>query len=246
MTMAKENNPDYYESYFQYLNPHFSLEWYKAHMVNDFPEILTADKNAKVLDLGCGTGQLLKVLEDMEYKNLSGIEYDKGQYEEAKKLVSSATIMQGDIFQHLEKMTEKFDMVFMVDVIEHIKKNEIVTLLRLIKKVLAPRGKLFMRTPNADFPLTAPRFRYIDITHTTIFTQESMATLLRLSGIKEFTFRPSYIPRSGAKKILFEIIRKLGDFFLRLYLYVYIHEAAKRIILSPNFNIIAVNDERDQ
>jgi 2-polyprenyl-3-methyl-5-hydroxy-6-metoxy-1,4-benzoquinol methylase len=240
--MSKENNPDYYKSYFQYLNPTFSIEWYRYHMIADFPEIITADKQSKVLDLGCGTGQLLKVLEDLGYTNLSGIEYDKGQFEEAKKLVPHAELKQGDIFVYLKEMTQKYDMVFMVDVIEHIQKDDIVALLTLIQKVLAPGGKLFIRTPNADFPLTAPRFRYIDITHTTIFTQESMATLLRLSGFSSFAFRPSYIPRSGIKKIFFEIIRIIGDSLLRLYLYVYIHEAAKRAILSPNFNTVAVNE----
>lgn len=242
--MTKENNPSYFESYFQYLNPNFSIEWYRDHMLADFPEILSLPKDSKILDLGCGTGQLLAVLHQQKFTNLSGIEFDKGQYEAAKELVPTASLQQGDFFKLLEPNTQKYDVIFMIDVIEHIQKDQIVTLLSLIKNHLAPNGKLCIRTPNADFPLTAPRFRYIDITHVTIFTQESMATLLRLAGFSQFIFRPSYIPRSGIKKIIFNTIRKIGDSLLRLYLYVYIHEAAKRSILSPNFNTVVTNGEK--
>lgn len=238
----KKNVSNYYESYFKYLNPHFNMEWYTELIWGDFGAELT-NKEAAILDIGCGAGQLLKVLQNKGFTNLSGVEIDKGQYEEAKKIVPEATISNDDIFVFFKNHQKTYDYIFMVDVIEHMPKDKVVQLLSEIYKKLNKGGKFLIRTPNADSPLIASRFRYIDFTHTFILNQESMGTILREAGFNTFTFRASYIPRKGIKGFIVKLIQKTFDIILRLYLFTYIHEAAKRIILTPNFNTIAKRDE---
>lgn len=234
---------NYYESYYKYLNPEFSLEWYADLMWGDLSDVLKGKENKSILDLGCGTGQFIKVLLTKGFKNITGVEIDEGQYLKAKEFVPEAKVFHGDIFTHLEKNTEKFDIISLIDVIEHIPKEKVVTLLSLIRQHLSPGGVIIIRTPNADSTLIAPRFRYLDFTHQFILNQESMGTLLREAGISQFSFRKSIIPRKGFKGRILSLYQKFFELFLRLYLFTYIHEAAYRMILSPNFITIAYSNE---
>ncbi|GEM_PF-2132878 len=242
MTSPQDQVTNYYESYYKYLNPEFSLQWYTDLMWNDFGDILINKTSQSVLDLGCGTGQFLKVLEQKGFTKLTGVEIDKGQYDEAIRYVPSAKITHSDIFPYLERGSERYDIISLIDVIEHIPKEKVKSLLSLIKSHLNPGGICIIRTPNADSTLIAPRFRYIDFTHQFILNQESMSTLLRESGFTRFSFRQSIIPRNGVKGMFFTLYKNIFEFFLRLYLYTYIHEAAKRMIMSPNFITIVSNE----
>jgi hypothetical protein len=47
---------------------------------------------------------------------------------------------------------------------------------------LKPGGKALVVVPNMGNPFTAPRGRYVDITHEVGYTQESMNFLLELAG----------------------------------------------------------------
>ena len=48
--------------------------------------VLPEDKNAKILDVGCGRGYLLMTLKKLGYKNIQGVDVDKGQIEGARSL----------------------------------------------------------------------------------------------------------------------------------------------------------------
>lgn len=239
MQERQEKVSNYYESYYKFLNPNFNLEWYTSLIWNDFGSSFSEQKDISILDIGCGTGQLLKVLETKGYTNLTGVELDKGQYEAAKEYIPKAKLFNDDLLNFFKKSTEKFDMILMIDVIEHMSKNEVVEILSQIREHLKPGGTFIIRTPNADSTLIAPRFRYIDFTHNFILNQESMGTILREASFKVFSFKGSYIPRSGIKKLIWGTYQKIFDTLLRLYIYSYIHEAAKRMILTPNFITIA-------
>ncbi|ERP30718.1 hypothetical protein CALK_2461 [Chitinivibrio alkaliphilus ACht1] len=74
----------------------------------------------------------------------------------------------------------------MNDVFEHIPVDEAENMLSLLKNALVPGGTLVLRVPNMSNILGAYS-RFIDITHVTGYTEESLQQLLTLAGFRNHT-----------------------------------------------------------
>lgn len=101
----------------------------------------------RVLEVGCGTGNVLRVLEracpnstvvGMELW-LEGLRYARSR--------SGAALVQGDI-RNLP-FGRRFDLVGMFDVLEHISEDQ--ETLRLVHESLRPGGKLLLTVPAHQF-----------------------------------------------------------------------------------------------
>lgn len=149
----------------------------------EFGNLLTGTES--VLEIGCGGGSLLQWLGD-KVKKREGIEIDKGMTEEARRANKGVTITKGDFLKinFPVKKSGTYDLIFMLDVIEHIEVNKIIPLLEKCRKLLKKNGKLVLRTPNAQSLYFGSYFRYIDFTHTTAFTRYSITTALLEAGFK--------------------------------------------------------------
>lgn len=158
-------------------------------------------KDAMILDLGCGFGCFLSYLQQTGYTNLHGVEIGKEQaaFLSKKKL----DITHADIFSYLEKTDLTFDFILLYDVLEHFKKDEIVKLIPLLRKILAPNGILAIRVPNGD-PLFSRGIMYGDFTHETFFTKRSLLQLFSLFDFDETGVFPSLAP---SRNLLVKMVR---------------------------------------
>ncbi len=105
-------------------------------------------QNAKVLDIGCGGGLFLSLLEREEAR-VVGIELSdsRAQYATTKhKLEIHKQPIEDDFWQKNYK--EHFDAVTLWDVIEHV--NYPVQTLQCAVNVLKPQGLLLIDTPCRD------------------------------------------------------------------------------------------------
>jgi len=226
---------DYYNSHYKHVNKNFNLSKYRKNIFKEHSDILTKDK--KILDIGCGVGFLLMALESENYKNLYGVEVDKKQFQEAKKNLKFSKLFNQDAFIFLKSCKEKFDIIFLYDVLEHIKKEKIINFLKLLYKNLRQEGYLIIKTPNADSPIFSSRLRYIDFTHKLILNEESVKMILREAGFKDIICSKTSPATNPLFNTVIKPIRYLGDFILRFYMFTYIGEKAFKIILTPNFLI---------
>ena len=102
------------------------------------------DKTKKILEVGCAEGGTVYELRNQGYL-CDGIEIEKGRAEIAKKHIKeSAKIVVGDITKPLE-IQDKYDVVIMRDVIEHIADKE--KALSNIANLLNEGGILFLTFP---------------------------------------------------------------------------------------------------
>lgn len=114
-----------------------------------------------------------------------------------------------DALEYLKKVNG-FDIVVMIDLLEHFKKDEALELMHLTHKALKNGGFFLIRTPNAENPLFG-RF-YDDFTHETPFTRSSLRQILASLGFQVLKVdfeRQSYI-RGGLFKHLKQTTRSLG------------------------------------
>lgn len=149
---------------------------------------LPADRNAKIVDLGCGMGHFLSFLAKEGYTNYRGIDVSGENIGFCRK--NNLQVEQRDIFDFLQETHEPFDAIIMNDILEHLEKSEIILLLQHINNALQHGGRLIIKAPNAANPIMASSSRYADFTHELLFTEESLAQVLRISGFSQTEIYP--------------------------------------------------------
>lgn len=147
--------------------------------VNYLQHLGNLDGNsAEILEIACNKGYLLAALHSFEFKKLFGVDLSPVDVEKAKQIVPSAQISNADAFDYLDENVEKFDVIILKAVLEHIQKDRVLSLLDRIKSSLKPAGLVIIDVPNMDW-LLAQHERYMDFTHEVGFTRESLAQVMR-------------------------------------------------------------------
>lgn len=104
-------------------------------------------KNACALDIGSGTGINFNILSKYT-QNISGMEYDPYAIELSNKN-NNFNVLQGSLPDNIPFPDEKFDLVTLFDVLEHID-DDINSLKNILAKV-KPGGYFLMTVPAYQF-----------------------------------------------------------------------------------------------
>lgn len=161
------------------------LRWYRYAQFKLVPLLRGLPRDGPILDLGCGAGQMLHLLTDRGFTNVSGIDVSAEQVRLATDRGLNATV--GDVFVHLRGSQASFDAITALDLVEHFDKSEQISLFEGIYAALRPGGRLIIETPNGE-GLFASQVIYGDLTHLTIFSEGSLSQLLRLMGFEKIEF----------------------------------------------------------
>ncbi|HUS18681.1 MAG TPA: class I SAM-dependent methyltransferase [Terriglobales bacterium] len=147
-----------------------------------FPE----NKAAAILDMGCGYGLLLHVLQRMGYRNLTGIETSPEQVKAAHALGVDC-VTQGDLGEVLRSApAQSWDVIVAFDVLEHFTKDEILNVLEMVFRCLKPGGILLLHVPNGEAIFSGKIF-FGDFTHQVAFTHKSMHQVAAYAGFAKVT-----------------------------------------------------------
>jgi 2-polyprenyl-3-methyl-5-hydroxy-6-metoxy-1,4-benzoquinol methylase len=149
------------------------------------PLLNGVNDSASILEVGCGTGNMLKYLERIGYKHVKGIDISEEQIEIARSRGCDAELT--DAFVFLQERKELVDIIFGLDFIEHFRVDELMELLRMIYERLNDGGKIILQTPNGE-GLFPGQVVYGDLTHLTIFTPASLQQLLTEIGFCNYQF----------------------------------------------------------
>jgi 2-polyprenyl-3-methyl-5-hydroxy-6-metoxy-1,4-benzoquinol methylase len=108
-------------------------------------ELVGVSGGDRVLDAGCGAGNLVVELAPV-CRTAVGCDYHAGRLSFATRRgagrYAAATIEQ------LPFRAETFDKVFCLEVVEHVERSLITAILCEFHRVLKPRGRLVITTPN--------------------------------------------------------------------------------------------------
>lgn len=115
-------------------------DWKDKEYVNKFLKYLK--NKSSVLDIGCGTGELLKYYNDIGLKT-TGIDISKVMVNISKNKVPNANIFNMSLYD-IDKLEEEFDGISVTFTLVHIPKEKINEVIRKINKKLKDNGKIFI------------------------------------------------------------------------------------------------------
>ncbi|KAF0151096.1 MAG: SAM-dependent methyltransferase [Ignavibacteria bacterium] len=208
------------------------IKWNKLYFLKNFKQLLPIDKTSNILELGCGFGKNLLVLESLGYKNCHGIDISQEQIEYAKNVLGLCNVEKVDIFQYLYNNSTSYNCILLIDVLEHFSDDELFKISVYLKPALKENGILIIQVPNG-ITIFNPIF-YGDITHKRAFSTYSVRQFLKMADFDQPDFFEPNIPVNNTASFIKNVIWKL---FLRPFLSLYIFISYKRMkptILTNN------------
>lgn len=127
----------------------------------------------RILDLGCGQGELVHAFVAAGYTGAEGIDVSPEQVELARA-AGNVGVRLGDYREGLDGLA--YAVVTATDFLEHLTKDEVVEAADAVFEALEPGGVFIVRVPNSVSPFVG-NYRYGDMTHETSFTARSLHQL---------------------------------------------------------------------
>ena len=155
-------------------------------IIRNVKKIIRNDRNnqGKVMDIGCGSGNIAIPLASLSYKVLAidceckSIEYVKEQAIQ-KGLLEKMRFMVGDV-QKLD-MKDSFDAIICSEVLEHLQDPS--TVLARMKKVLKKNGVLLLTTPNGFGPYEMRKVVIPKMKKISVQLRKILKGLLKAAGL---------------------------------------------------------------
>lgn len=211
-----------------------SLNYFKAN----FQKLLPKDNNARILDIGCGSGHFLKYIDLLGYSDYLGVDISEEQINYCKRYVTNKVLLNSDLNKFLNSKAGVYDFIMINDVIEHFEKDEILSILSSVYKSLKKNGRVIIKTANLKSRWGAS-VRFMDFTHTIGFTEESLKQVLYLSGFKKINIVREIHPIHDVKSFLRIILK----FFLEIQYRIEYLASFGGLHVNISNMLIAVSDK---
>lgn len=175
---------------------------------------LPLNKSARILDVGCGQGDLIALMRRHGWTNVRGIDISEEQVDTARRL-GVPDVMQGDIYEYGPTHSANYDVVLAMDFVEHFDRGEALALFQALREMLAPGGCLIMQMPNGASPFSG-RIFWSDVTHGMQYTDRSLSQLCAAAGFASVRSYPSRPAVHGFVSAMRAIIWRFVEGFLWL------------------------------
>ncbi len=172
---------------------------------------LPKNPDARCLDLACGCGEVLYLLEQRGFRHTTGVDLCAEELERARSYVKG-DLLNSDVFAYLKRCaSESVDFVTALNFLEHLSKDALLATLKELRRVLRPGGTLVAMVPNAISPFGVLT-RHWDITHEWAFTPNNFHQLAALVNFdSHIEFREcgpvAHGIISGVRYVLWQAIR---------------------------------------
>ncbi len=153
-----------------------------------YRSLLPKNKDAAILDVGCGVGHFLRMLQEDGYSNCSGVDLSPDQVEICRTRVN-ARVHLGDAMAYLAERPLSADWIVCMHLIEHLSLDQGRSFVRIVYDALRPGGRFVLATPNADSPW-AGHCRFDDLTHVRLYTVRTLRELCESVGLRFVSAHP--------------------------------------------------------
>jgi 2-polyprenyl-3-methyl-5-hydroxy-6-metoxy-1,4-benzoquinol methylase len=193
-------------------------------------------RGGTLLDLGASAGHLGAAVRD-HFDRTIGFEYEVACIGSLRKIFDNAAIAD---LETMKGLPAGVDAIVLGDVLEHLR--DPATLLHLVCKALAPKGRAFISVPNianvtVRLGLLFGVFEYrdrgiLDNTHLRFYTMRTIRRQIESAGFRILTVRGSSVPiRLIIGKWTPEPLLRLGEWLLTIVTRIWKSLFAYQIII---------------
>lgn len=155
-------------------------------------------KSGKILDVGCGDGEIMEALEEDSNYECFGIEFKKEIVQQGK--IKGLKIAYGTLETTKAYRDSTFNLLIMNHLVEHLQKPELT--LNKAYQLLKPDGWISGETPNSQsierILLNKKWAGYHIPRHLQIFSSRNIVKFLKNAGFSKIVIKKSYTPGQWA------------------------------------------------
>lgn len=174
--------------------------------------------SANILDYGCGHGYLIEKLLRRGIA-CEGLDFSRDSVELVEKKLRKERLFRGvtlatTVPTQLE--SDKFDVVFFVETIEHILNQDLNKTLTEIHRITRKGGFVLVTTPNAENlearKVICPECGCIfhRIQHVSSWTKDSLSAIMKDNGFSQVMCKATRLKKEGLLASLFDIMLIIG------------------------------------
>ncbi len=135
-----------------------------------------------IIDIGCGSGDLLLYLHSRTAAELVGFDPSMSQLQLAHQLCAGSERIS--IVSDLTPIDRRFDLVFAIHVIEHIPDIDLDRFVRDLARLTTDDGRIIIATPNGLNPFAYAYFMSTDRTHLRMHSPFTLNEIFRSHGFQ--------------------------------------------------------------
>ena len=136
----------------------------------------------RVLDVGCGEGQFIELLQDEGIEAI-GIDLDSKMVEVCVQ--KGLDVVHSDLFEYLPEHAGQFDGIFSSNLIEHLPAADAARFIQACHRSLSARGTLVLATPNPASLIVQLHEFWRDATHIRLYNRPLLEFLLHWAGFRD-------------------------------------------------------------
>lgn len=189
---------------------------FKEYFLRNVFNIYYPQKNEKILDIGCGWGNLSLALQKRRF-DVTGLDYSRKSIEVCKNTARLFNLDESKFICRDATDTKfdpnAFDVVFAADLVEHLFPEVYLNLVKEVYNILKNGGKFIIYTPNPQhfFEILKKNNLLLkrDITHVDYKTMNLLKGSLNANGffIKKAYYMESHVPfLSQIEKLFIDFI----------------------------------------
>lgn len=192
-----------------------TLDDRRPYLTRLVSQCFPTDRRVRVIDLGCGYGALLKVLQTFGYDNCSGVDTSPEQVGVARSL-GIKNISEGDIYEFLTQLPDgSVDVVVAFDILEHLADEDLLNIGDQISRVLTSGGRCVIHVPNAG-GIFGSAVVFGDLTHERAFTPSSLSQFAENIGLKLEKIFEDTPPVDGIRSLVRRLLWSVSTLPFRL------------------------------
>jgi len=166
------------------------------------------------------------------YINYLGIDISQSTVNYCKSIKLKCILVE-DTPSWLKERLGRFELITLLDVLEHIKKDDTISFLKALRESLSDEGKLIIQVPNLQAP-DGQLHMYNDFTHEVGYIEHSLRQVLMAAGFNNIQFYGfENITSKSFKATIIIILRRI--FWRYTMLTRKINGNLNPVILNPVF-----------
>ena len=197
------------------------------------------------IDIGPGRGEMLDLLVESGKSSVAAVDINEDIVLMIEnKFPTVAVELTPNTADFFSKKVNKYNLITMLHVLEHIEVDEAIDLLKKINNSLTDDGVLLVEVPNSGNIFTGNLIWASDVTHKVKYTSKSLHQILLMAGFDSVEIKCIRSPINSAIRIIQTPLVYFLEFIQTLILKLvipsekYLHSVAIFAIIKKSKNVI--------